>query len=193
MGQALDKFRAGEIKAPVFLAITLRLALGKPDLSDVQWTEWQRQAATLKGDPEELAQAIQWAVNDASFWSEVVTDMTVFVRNVDKIVPKYRGAARKASLQAQANQTQYSPSCRALMEKYPSMLRQKIEVEATQDRVAAKVAIFKKSCKACKGKEYVPSKDKDHKGVPVLCTACEAYKRSIWYGIQKEVVNELYA
>ena len=71
MGQALDKFRAGEIKAPVFLAITLRLALGKPDLSDVQWTEWQRQAATLKGDPEELAQAIQWAVNDASFWSEV--------------------------------------------------------------------------------------------------------------------------
>lgn len=192
MGKNLDKFRAGEYKASLFLAITLRLALGKPDLSDDQWADWQRLAGTLKGDPEELAAAMQWAVNDTSFWAEVCTDMPVFVRNLEKILPRYRGAARKARLLSQAQTTNFSEKCRALQAEFPHMLREKIEVEATKKRVGIKAFAFKKKCPICKGRDYIPSKDRPTKGVMILCPNCQAFKSSIWDGVMRQIHEELY-
>jgi len=194
MGANLDKFRRKEISPDTFLVNALWLSLDKPVLSPEQKLEWESEALKIKGDPEEIASAVDWALRVHVEWPKYIRRMKNVADNLDKILRDYRAEMRaKRNADRAANGEERSGSCQALMDLHPGKTRPQIEDLETQRRVDAATVPFKKACKTCKGKPSILSKEKRTKGVPVHCPVCDAFRRSIWPGIQKEVLNELYA
>lgn len=194
--KALDMFRAGSLPPDAFLANRLWRVLEKPKWSEADKAEHVRIAETIvagksQSQVEELGRALEWSRTNPH-WT-YIDCMKYFANKADVILRQYQAETRKAKLLSKQEGPVYSPACQALMKKYPDKLREGIEVTETEARVAAKQAEFRKSCKECKGKEYVTSRHPSVKGVKVFCHACRKYRSSIWYDIQREVHNELYA
>jgi len=175
--------------------VDLLASLTQRRLTPEMRREWSQQALALQAYPAaDVIGAMKWACLESPYWSEWGFTMEKFVWKAEDILVEYRAALRKKEiLDRQANGLAFSPSCLALVARWPGKTRPQIEDLETKLRVDAQATVFKKACKICKGKQTVPSKEKRIRGVQVLCASCESYRRSIWNGIQKTVLDELYA
>jgi len=161
-------------------------------LSDEQRGEWIQQSnPLLEYEEKEILNCMSWAVKESDYWSGWRLTMEKFVWKVEDILDDYRAAQRQKKIQEQKiSGFKYSSTCLTLMAHHPDKTRSGIEEDETKARVGTQVLEFKKTCKECKGESQVKSKTVK---IPVLCHACEVYRRSVWPAIQKQVHKELYA
>jgi len=136
--KAEEKFQKNDISAADLLAIVMRRSLKKMtpsfSISEATFDDWVREARAIKGDPLELAGAIEWAITQNDYWTEWLNSMSRFMEKSETILGQYRGVCRKAKI-LEEREGKESPALIELRKNYQEgAARFQIETSEVQRR-----------------------------------------------------------
>lgn len=201
MGGAETAFQEKRISGAELLALVMRRSLKTMtpgfSVSESGFNGWVADARAIKGDPLELAAAIEWAITKSDYWTGYLDSMGKFAAKVDVILGQYRGAARSAKIGAGDDEP---PSLQKLRTLYgPDTPRQSIIHPEWQRRMALLKKKVNKECKRCDENGFVPSPSgfRDEKGnlCQVPCPDCskkmEPFSRKIFNQVRAEVYGKV--
>lgn len=185
-----------KISAANLLARVMRRSLKQMtpgiNISDAVFGDWEREAKAIKGDPLELAAAIDWAITKSDYWTGYLDSMSKFAAKLDVILGQYRGAARSQKIEGGVPEP---ASLTRLREVWPDTPKQSIIPLEWKRRLDLLRVETHKACTKCDENGLIPSPSgfKDLKGnlCMVPCPACkkklDAEAKKIFQRVKDEV------